>query len=102
MPRVIVQENTFGDAVDLDRPAGGRLFDIVEPETTAVQFSCTDGNCGMCRSEIVRGGDLLSPIEAKEAERLKMSKAPANQRLVCQAKLLPGEGEVEIRWAAVD
>jgi ferredoxin len=56
-----------------------------------VFFSCEQGICGACRSDVLEGVENLG--EKNEAE--KDWSIRGNERLMCQCKI--GKGEIKIR-----
>lgn len=56
-----------------------------------IPFSCEDGKCGTCLSEVISGMENLTEITEKE----KQFGLEENERLMCQCKLTGGEVEID-------
>ena len=56
-----------------------------------IPFSCEDGKCGTCLSEVLSGMENLTPITEKE----KQFGLEENERLMCQCRLTGGEVEID-------
>lgn len=76
-----------GDATEVED--GREIAD--ECERLGMVFGCHDGQCGTCRSVVLQGMENLAPKGEKELEM----DLDANERLVCQCKIISGVVEFE-------
>jgi ferredoxin len=82
----VISERT-GESIEV--PDGSPIKEA--GEKLGVPFSCKEGLCGTCITEIVEGGDNLHPINENE-DNLG---ADEKNRLICQCKIK--SGDVKIR-----
>lgn len=62
---------------------------------TKILFGCTNGFCGVCVCNIIKGKENLSEPTENEKEQLNFLKTRKNQRLACQCKVL---GDITIEY----
>ena len=58
-------------------------------EEAGVPFACTEGVCGTCVVEVVKGGENLS--EPTQEEKDFLGEETAEERLACQCQIKQGE-----------
>jgi 2Fe-2S ferredoxin len=89
--RVSVRASTASSERPLDAIQGESLLDLLERHGHDVPTAC-GGNaaCGLCRIEILAGGDRLTPMRDAEAWQLA-DDAEAFLRLACQARVCGGD-----------
>jgi ferredoxin len=68
-----------------DRP--GVLLDQIESAGFAFPFGCREASCGVCRIQVLAGGDLLDPPTISEEDTLARCHDPPNVRLACSARI---------------
>ena len=66
MPTIVFEASIVGPAMTVEEPDGGRLVDICDDARAPVPFSCRGASCGMCRVEVLEGGERLSPPDRYE------------------------------------
>lgn len=97
VPTVVFSESSAGKEKRVDAPEGGDLVDICDRVYAPIPFSCRSASCGTCHIEVDEGMELLAPPDAAERDLLDLLRGPANGRLACQARVLPGPGLLRIR-----
>jgi ferredoxin len=97
VPTIVFLENAIGREKRVEAPDGGALLDVCDEILAPVPFSCRSATCGTCQVEIVEGAELLEPPCAAERELLTLLGGPQNDRLACQARVLPGPGLVRLK-----
>jgi ferredoxin len=75
--------NTRGKSVELED--GESIRDACE--RLGVKFSCQNGLCGTCMTDVVEGKENLSEMTEQE----KMFHLDEDLRLACQCKIKSGE-----------
>ncbi|MCX6117048.1 MAG: 2Fe-2S iron-sulfur cluster-binding protein [Proteobacteria bacterium] len=60
---------------------------------TPIEFSCREGDCGICCIRVIRGAENLSEPTKIEKDFLQAMRADPDERLACQTRIL---GPVEI------
>lgn len=70
--------NNEKDKVEVQK--GESLVDAAEK--LGVPFSCTEGNCGTCLTEVVSGMEHLQPLTEEE----EMFGLHPHERLLCQVR----------------
>lgn len=100
MPTLCFEENELGPAIATEVAKGGRLLDACDDVDAPVDFSCRAASCGICRVEVLAGGDLLAPPTEDEREGLAIFATSPAQRLACQTIVLPGPGLIRLRWVS--
>jgi adenylate cyclase len=78
--------------------ATGRLIDACDDARAPVAFSCRSADCGMCRVEVLEGGELLEPPRDDELIVLAQARSLAKHRLACQAVAIAATGLIRVRW----
>jgi ferredoxin, 2Fe-2S len=73
---------------------GRSLLDIALKNKIDWGNSCTRGTCARCRCFIHVGGELLSPPNEAEYDRLGEDEIAEGYRLGCQAKVI-AEGDIQ-------
>jgi len=78
---------------------GGNEVDVNDGEpikeaarSLGVPFSCEDGICGSCLTEIIGGADNLNDLNQAEKD---FGLTDKNTRLCCQAKIKSGDVELK-------
>ena len=72
---------------EVDLQDGEGIAEICEE--AGVPFACTEGVCGTCVVEVVKGGENLSTPTQEEEDFL--GDGTSEERLACQCKLKSGE-----------
>ena len=72
-------------------PDGAAIKDAAE--SLGIPFSCKEGVCGSCISNVLSGKENLGPLS--EAEKEYGIEEGGNQRLCCQTKIKSGEVTIE-------
>jgi 2Fe-2S ferredoxin len=78
-------------------PEGAELVDVADEVRLPIPFSCRSASCATCLIEVVEGAELLAEPNPDERGLLEILGAPAEQRLACQVRVLPGAGRVVVR-----
>lgn len=60
-------------------------------EELGIIIACSDGTCGVCKTEIIEGMKNLNEINEKEKEM----GCEGNERLACQCKIKSGEIKIK-------
>ncbi|KKP92468.1 MAG: 2Fe-2S iron-sulfur cluster binding domain protein [Parcubacteria group bacterium GW2011_GWA1_36_12] len=60
-------------------------------EELGVIIACSDGTCGVCKTEIIKGMENLNKINEKEKEM----GCENNERLACQCIIKKGEIKIK-------
>lgn len=55
--------------------------------------------CGLCRVEVMEGGEALPPVQPDEA--MLLGEAPGAWRLACRIRLPPGQARLVLRARGV-
>ncbi len=97
MPTLEFLANSIGRLKRVEAPEGGELVEICDEFLAPIPFSCRSATCGTCHVEVLAGGELLEPPEAKERELLELLGGQGEHRLACQARVRPGPGLVRLR-----
>jgi ferredoxin len=90
-------DKTRATRTSVDVPNGGALVDVCDEAGAPIPFSCRTASCATCRVVVLTGAELLAPAHEEEATLLAFIKATPDERLACQATLLPGPGLVTLR-----
>lgn len=79
--------NTRGKTLEVED--GEKIREAAEK--LGVKFSCRNGLCGTCMTEIVKGKENLSELTAQE----KVFHLDEEMRLMCQCKIKSGDVVIE-------
>ena len=85
---------TSGRTVDFDDDSEVNLLRVAIRHDCGVPYRCASGNCGTDRIHIDAGAEQLSPVRAKERDRLG-ELIDAGWRLACQTY---ASGDVTLSW----
>jgi ferredoxin len=97
MPRVVF-ESADGSFIERDEPEGGRLIDLCDDVRASIPLSCRSANCGVCRIDVLEGGEMLAaPGDDELVVLAQFGDDPARRRLACQARVSPGGGRLRVR-----
>ncbi|MFH0713773.1 MAG: 2Fe-2S iron-sulfur cluster-binding protein [Candidatus Micrarchaeota archaeon] len=92
MPKLTIKP----DNSTIEVPKGKNLREVCEENNLSITFSCKEGNCGTCLSQITKGLENLTPKTETEKKTLAGIPFKNNYRLICQCKM-KGPGNVEIK-----
>ncbi len=79
--------NTRGKTIEVKN--GEKIREAAEK--LGVKFSCCNGLCGTCMTNIVKGQENLSELTEQE----KMFQLDKDTRLMCQCKIKSGDVVIE-------
>jgi ferredoxin len=85
-----------GQSLTVGANAGDRLLDLFDEAAAPMMFSCRAASCGVCRVDVPKGGEILSPPDADERETLDAFGGPDSQRLACQIRIRGTTGLVRL------
>lgn len=95
MVRVFLKE----DNIIANVPAGKSLREVARKSGASMEFGCRVGDCATCVAKLVKGNELLNPINDKELLALSViDEEDKTLRLMCQCRVEADEGEIEISY----
>jgi len=78
---------------------GKSLREVARKSGASMEFGCRVGDCSTCIAKVIRGKELLNPINAKELLVLEaIGTQDDSLRLMCQCSVEAMEGEIEISY----
>ena len=78
---------------------GKSLREVARKSGASMEFGCRVGDCSTCIAKVIRGKELLNPINAKELLVLEaIGTQDDSLRLMCQCSIAAMEGEIEISY----
>ncbi len=91
-----------GSPEPISAQIGSNLLDALIAAKHPISTSCGGrASCGLCRLTVVRGKELLSPINPKEVSHLGNVAKVIGLRLACQA-VVERDGEIELNVPPVE
>lgn len=92
MARIRIQ----GRDDEIEAGQGSSLLSCLMDAQVPISTSCGgQGICGLCRLTVVKGRELLTPVNGRELGHIGNVAKVVNIRLACQAAVI-GEGELEL------
>jgi ferredoxin len=78
---------------------GKSLREVARKSGASMEFGCRVGDCSTCVAKVLRGKELLNPINDKELLVLQvLGTEDDSLRLMCQCNVEAEEGEIEISY----
>jgi ferredoxin len=78
---------------------GKSLREVARKSGASMEFGCRVGDCSTCVAKVLRGKELLNPINDKELLVLQVLDTEDDSlRLMCQCSVEAEEGEIEISY----
>ncbi len=78
---------------------GKSLREVARKSGASMEFGCRVGDCSTCVAKVLKGKELLSPINDKELLVLQvLGTEDDSLRLMCQCSVEAEEGEIEISY----
>jgi ferredoxin len=95
MVRVFLKD----DNIIAHTSVGKSLREIARKSGASMEFGCRVGDCSTCIAKVLRGKELLTPINDKELLVLQVLGTEDDSfRLMCQCSINAEEGEIEISY----
>ena len=87
------------DNIIVHTSVGKSLREVARKSGASMEFGCRVGDCSTCIAKVIRGKELLDPINAKELLVLEaIGTQDDSLRLMCQCSVTAMEGEIEISY----
>lgn len=87
------------DNIIVGAQSGKSLREVARKSGASMEFGCRVGDCSTCIAKVIKGNELLNPINAKELLVLEaIGSKESNLRLMCQCNIEAKEGEIEISY----
>lgn len=84
-------------------PSGSdSILDLLDDTGVKLPFGCRAGSCGVCRTRVLEGFELLEPLGLGEEDTLSRCQDPPQIRLACAAMVKAGASGVLVLQAAPD